>query len=120
MWRRIRRILFWGVGVPLGMVLVGVAGFVGYVLYLSWQTPSIDSLKPRPEAENSIVYAATGERLGFIPAGQLRPPISSGEIPAVMKRSIVAIEDRRFYSHNGVDYPAIVRAAAKDVASNAT
>src|SRR3954447_2611948 len=119
MWRRIRRILFWAVGVPLGMVLVGVAGFVGYVLYLSWQTPSIDTLKPRPEAENSVVYAADGTRLGFIPAAQLRQQIPSSSIPAYLKQAIVAIEDRRFYQHKGVDYKGILRAAAKDATTGA-
>jgi penicillin-binding protein 1A len=119
MLRRVRRILFWAIGVPLGIVLVSAGAFVGYVLYLSWQTPSIDDLKPRPETQNSVVYAATGERLGFIPAAQLRQEVASSSIPAYMKQAIVAVEDRRFYKHKGVDYPGILRAAANDVASQA-
>src|SRR3954463_13215934 len=119
MWRRIRRILFWAIGVPVGIVLVAAAVFVGYVLYLSWQTPSIDDLKPRPETQNSVVFAATGERLGFIPAAQLRQELPSSSIPAFMKQAIVAVEDRRFYRHKGVDYPGILRAAAKDATSQA-
>jgi penicillin-binding protein 1A len=118
--RRIRRILFWAVGVPLGVVLVAAGVFVGYVLYLSWQTPSIDTLKPRPEAQNSLVFAADGTRLGFIPAAQLRQQIPSSSIPAYLKQAIVAIEDRRFYQHKGVDYKGILRAAAKDVTTGAT
>jgi penicillin-binding protein 1A len=117
--RRILRIAMWLIGVPVAIVLVSAAAFVGYVLYLSWQTPSIDSLKPRPEAQNSVVYAASGERLGFIPAAQLRQEVPSSSIPAVMKQAIVAVEDRRFYQHKGVDYPGILRAAAKDVTSQA-
>ena len=119
MWRRVRRILFWAIGVPLALVLIVAGSFVGYVLYLSWQTPSIDELKPRPEAQNSVVYAADGTRLGFIPAAQLRQEIPSSSIPAYMKQAIVAVEDRRFYQHKGVDYPGILRAAAKDVTSQA-
>ena len=119
MWRRVRRVLFWVVGVPVLVVLLVAGVFVGYVLYLSWQTPSIDSLKPRPEAQNSVVYAADGTRLGFIPAAQLRQEIPSTAIPDYMKQAIVAVEDRRFYQHKGVDYPGILRAAAKDVASQA-
>ncbi|MFL5895889.1 MAG: transglycosylase domain-containing protein [Thermoleophilaceae bacterium] len=117
--RRIRRVLFWLVGVPLGIALVAVGAFVGYVLYLSWQTPSIESLHARPETSNSVVYAANGKRLGFIPALQLRQPVPSSDIPATLKQAMVAVEDRRFYSHHGVDYPGILRAAAKDVASDA-
>jgi penicillin-binding protein 1A len=113
--RRTRRILFWAVGVPVALAAVAAGAFVGYVLYLSWQTPSIDDLRPRPEAANSVVYAASGERLGFIPAAQLRQEVPSSSIPADMKQAIVAVEDRRFYRHKGVDYPGILRAAAKDV-----
>jgi penicillin-binding protein 1A len=119
MWRRIRRILFWTLGVPLVLVLLVAGGFIGYVLYLSWQTPSIDELKPHPEAQNSVVFAASGERLGFIPAAQLRQRIPSSSIPDYLKQAIVAVEDRRFYRHEGVDYPAILRAAAKDVTTKA-
>ena len=119
MLRRIRRILFWTIGVPLVIALLVAGSFVGYVLYLSWQTPSIDDLKPRPEAENSVVYAASGERLGFIPAAQLRQAIPSSSMPDYLKQAIVAVEDRRFYKHTGVDYPGILRAAAKDATSQA-
>jgi penicillin-binding protein 1A len=115
----VKRILLWAIGVPLGIAIVAVGAFVGYVFYLSSRTPSIDSLHPRPETRNSIVYAADGTRLGFIPAAQLRQPVSSSQIPATMKQAIVAVEDRRFYQHHGVDYPAILRAAAKDVTSDA-
>src|SRR5947209_17058949 len=119
MWRRIRRILFWTVGVPLGIAVVAAGGFVGYVLYLSWHTPSIDTLHPRPETQNSVVYAADGTRLGFIPAAQLRQEIPSASIPADLRQAIVAVEDRRFYQHKGVDYRGILRAAAKDVTTGA-
>jgi penicillin-binding protein 1A len=119
MWRRLRRILFWAIGVPLALVLIVAGSFVGYVLYLSWQTPSIDDLKQRPETQNSVVFAAGGERLGFIPAAQLRQELPSSSIPAFMKQAIVAVEDRRFYHHKGVDYPGILRAAAKDATSQA-
>jgi penicillin-binding protein 1A len=119
MLRRIRRILFWAIGVPLGILAIGAAAFVGYVLYLSWQTPSINTLHPRPETQNSVVYAADGTRLGFIPAAQLRQQVPSSSIPATMKQAIVAIEDRRFYQHKGVDYKGILRAAVKDVTTGA-
>jgi penicillin-binding protein 1A len=115
--RRVLRILTWAIGVPVAIVLVCAVAFVGYVLYLSWQTPSIDSLRPHPEAENSVVYAASGERLGFIPAAQLRQEVPSSSIPATLKQAIVAVEDRRFYQHKGVDYPGILRAAFKDATS---
>jgi penicillin-binding protein 1A len=99
-----RRILFWAVGVPLIVALLGVGAFVGYVLYLSWQSPSIDDLQPRPERQNSVVYAATGERLGFIPSEELRDEVPHSLIPDRVRQAVVAVEDRRFYDHAGVDF----------------
>ena len=37
-----------------------------------------------------------------------------------MRNATVAIEDRRFYKHKGVDFEGIVRAAIKNLASRAT
>src|SRR6266496_2931807 len=39
------------------------------------------------------------------------------EVPDVMKKAILAAEDERFYSHGGVDYISVLRAAATNVAS---
>ena len=41
----------------------------------------------------------------------------SAEIPDVVREATVAIEDRRFYEHQGVDFEGIVRAAIKNVES---
>src|SRR4051794_41959382 len=105
MLRRIRRILFWAIGVPVALVVIVAGGFVAYVLYLSWQTPSIDKLRPRPESQNSIVFAANGTRLGFIPAAQLRQEVPSSSIPAYMKQAIVAEERPGLCQRKGADYP---------------
>lgn len=114
-----RRILLWLVAGPLLIALVAVAVFVGYVVYLSWQTPSIDDLDPQAEATNSAVYAADGTRLGFIRSENLRQRVSGRLIPQLLKDATVAIEDRRYWEHTGVDYTAILRAAAEDVAAQA-
>ncbi|MET9633401.1 transglycosylase domain-containing protein [Lentzea sp. NPDC006480] len=44
---------------------------------------------------------------------QYRIPLTSGEISDTMKAAILAIEDKRFYEHRGVDWQGIARAAAK-------
>ena len=114
-----KRFLFWLLVGPLVLVLIAVAGFVGYVAYLSWQTPSIDELDARAEATNSAVYAADGTRLGFIRSENLRQEVPGRMIPQLLKDATVAIEDRRYWEHTGVDYTAILRAAAEDVAAQA-
>ena len=47
----------------------------------------------------------------------LRLPVHSDEIPHIVREATVAIEDRRFYQHKGVDFEGIVRAAIKNLES---
>jgi membrane peptidoglycan carboxypeptidase len=76
---------------------------------------SLASLKPVSIGENSFVYAADGSLLGSIPAEQNRQPIALDQMSPLLAQATVAIEDRRFYSHDGVDYEGIVRAAVKNM-----
>jgi penicillin-binding protein 1A len=103
--------------VVLAAVAGGVAG-AGWVVSVVDDTPDITELRAKPEGAVSTVYAADGSRLGFIASDTLRRAIPGNRIPLVMKRSTVAIEDRRFYSHSGVDYVGIARAAIKNVTSD--
>jgi penicillin-binding protein 1A len=103
------------------LVLIG-AGAAGVAL-ASWvvnvldETPDIQELRPQPSGAVSTVYAADGTRLGFIAGDILRRPVKASQIPQVMNEATIAIEDRRFYKHNGVDYVGVVRAAFKNFTS---
>jgi penicillin-binding protein 1A len=99
---------------------LGILGVVGWVVSVAESAPSIDSLKPVNEGSNSVVYAANGERLGFISSLVLRTPIENAKIPRRIKQATVAIEDRRFYEHKGVDYEGVVRAAVANITSHQT
>src|SRR5207244_9819319 len=46
-----------------------------------------------------------------------RAIVTIAEVPEVMKKAILAAEDERFYSHGGVDYLSVLRAAASNVTS---
>jgi penicillin-binding protein 1A len=102
-----------------GVILAGLSA-VGYVVSLAASSPPLDSLKPRDPGSFSIVFARDGERLGVIQANELRKPIPSFRIPKVVKDATVAIEDERFYRHRGIDYPGVIRAAVKNIASRKT
>jgi penicillin-binding protein 1A len=82
--------------------------------------PSITALHERPQGAVSTVYAADGTRLGFLSGDTLRSPLHGRGVATVMRQATVAIEDRRFYEHGGIDYVGIVRAAVKDLTSNGT
>lgn len=102
-------------------ILAGAAAgvaFAGWVVSVVQDTPDIQDLRPRPQGAVSTVYAADGTRLGFIASDTLRRAVPGNQIPLVAKRATIAIEDRRFYKHGGVDYVGIVRAAVKNVTSD--
>jgi penicillin-binding protein 1A len=75
----------------------------------------LDQLRPVEIGENSFVYAVDNSLLGSIPAERNRQPVPATKISKWMPRATVAIEDRRFYNHNGVDVEGIARAALKNL-----
>lgn len=76
---------------------------------------SLSSLKPVSQVANSRVYDGNGVYLGTIPTARNRQPTALQNVSTWMQRATIAIEDRRFYQHGGVDWEGILRAAVKDV-----
>jgi len=74
----------------------------------------------RQLGQTSFVYAADDTFLGAIRADTRRIPVSAEEMSPWLRRAFVAIEDRRFYEHEGVDYRGIVRAAVENVRAGET
>src|SRR3954449_8558586 len=114
------RVLFLGLGVVTAALALTVLGIVAWVIGIAASAPSLRSLAPIPQGETSIVYAADGTRLGFIQSTILRSPVLSTDIPQSLKDATVAIEDKRFYKHKGVDFEGIIRAAFKNFQSHNT
>jgi len=98
----------------------GGIALAGWVVSVVQDTPDIQDLKAKPQGAISTVYASDGTRLGFIASDTLRRAVPGNQIPLVMKRATIAIEDKRFYHHGGVDYVGVVRAAVKNVTSDET
>jgi len=95
--------------------VVGALGVVGWVMATANSAPNINQLKPHVPGQVSVVYAGDGQRLGDISSVVLRTAVPGSQIPRELRRATVAIEDRRFYQHGGVDYVGLVRAAVRDV-----
>jgi len=76
---------------------------------------NLNSLRAVQMGQNSFVYARDGSLLGSIPAERNREPVSNRQMSKWLPLASVAIEDRRFYQHGGVDYEGIARAAWKDL-----
>jgi penicillin-binding protein 1A len=109
------RVIFLGLGVLTGVAALAVLGVVGWIIGIAASAPSIATLKPIPQGATSSIYAADGQRLGFIQSTILRSNVLSRDIPQSLKDATVAIEDKRFFEHRGVDFEGIVRAAMKNL-----
>jgi penicillin-binding protein 1A len=68
-------------------------------------------------AQSSIIYDAQGRQITTLHGEQNRNIIRLAFMPKHLQRAVVAIEDERFYKHDGVDVRAILRAAVSNVAS---
>jgi penicillin-binding protein 1A len=99
--------------VAVGVVAAILGGFGAAKAFQS--SCSLSSLQPVSSEQTSFVYAADGSLLGAIPAERNRQPVALRDVSRWMRRATVAIEDRRFYTHGGVDYEGIARALWRDV-----
>ena len=69
---------------------------------------------------DSRILAADGSVLAVLHGPQNRVPVGIAQVAPVMRQAIVDIEDSRFYSHHGVDYQGLARAAVKNTQAGAT
>jgi penicillin-binding protein 1A len=106
-------------GLILGFFAIALLVVVGTVVLGAGVALSagcdLSSLRPVEIGQNSFVYARDGTLLGSIPAERNREPVGLRHIAKWLPRATIAIEDRRFYQHGGVDYEGIARAAWKDI-----
>src|SRR4249919_1997979 len=112
-----RMVLFVLVSVISGVLVAGLAlPFVGS-LGLAARTASDsyqeipDVLQPPPLPQQSILLAADGSRLATFYA-ENRIVVSIDDINPLLQKAVVAVEDSRFYEHDGVDLRGTLRALA--------
>ena len=98
-------------------VLAGVAFSFGIVTAVASEIPKLDPARNRPQVD-SVLYASNGYSvLAVLRGEESRVLVPSGEIAPIMKQAIVAVEDKRFYEHRGVDVRGIGRALWQDIRS---
>ncbi len=112
--RRIRKLRFTFLLLILGLVGLASFGF-GFITAIANDVPSLDPAKARNTERNGYIYAADGTVLAVLRSDQSRVLVDSGEIAPIMKQAIVAVEDRRFWEHRGVDLRGIFRAVWRDI-----
>ncbi len=111
--RRRRAAMIFVVLLGAAGVVFGTVGFGGAAAVAA--NCSLKQLRPAKIGQNSLVYAADGSLLGSIPAERNRQPVELSRMSPWLPRSTIAIEDRRFYQHGGVDYEGVARALWRDL-----
>ena len=91
----------------------------GLLTAVAAQIPKLDPSRQRTQA-NTYVYAANNYTvLSILRGDQARIIVPSNKISPWLKHSIVAIEDKRFYEHRGVDVRGMGRALWNDITNQA-
>jgi penicillin-binding protein 1A len=98
--------------------LLGATSFTfGLITAVASQIPSCDPTRVPREVDGHI-YANDGHTiLATLRGSESRILVGTNEIAPIMQQAIVAVEDKRFYEHNGVDLRGIGRAVWADVTS---
>ena len=100
------------------LALVGIVLLLGLGAGAALTTScSLSSLKPVNIGANTFVYAADGSLLGSIPAERNREPVTLKHMSYWLPEATIAVEDKRFYDHGGIDYVGILRALWTDMSA---
>jgi penicillin-binding protein 1A len=97
----------------LGAISLLVAGAT---LYLEPEIPDVAALRDARLQVPLRIYSRDGKLLAQI-GEQRRIPLQFQEYPQAVVNAFLAAEDDRFFEHNGVDYPGLVRAIAVNLSS---
>jgi penicillin-binding protein 1A len=110
--------------VLLGLIALAIVStFFGMLMAVARDLPALENQAEFEAAKNSILYADDCKeldprkctRIARLTGSLNRILVSEGEISPNIKNAVIAIEDRRFYSHEGVDYTGIARALWQDI-----
>jgi penicillin-binding protein 1A len=106
-------------------ILALISTVFGMLMAVASDLPSLENRAQYRSAKNSVLYAdnwgckelekAPCQQIAKLTGNQNRILVGEGEISENMKNAVIAIEDRRFYGHKGVDYAGIARAFVQDV-----
>ena len=103
----------------LAICIIGMIGGLIFVKRILDNSPEVTPDDVRPKGYTTIVYADDGatELERFVEAGSNREYKSIDQIPVDLQHAFVAIEDERFYEHNGIDPQGILRAGIIGITS---
>ncbi len=100
------------------LLVIGAGGAGLFVKRIIDNTPVVTPADVKPSGATSFVYAEDGTLLDkFLQKGSNRVYKNYDQIPIDLTHAFVAIEDERFYQHNGIDLQGILRAGVVGLTS---
>ncbi len=94
------------------LAVVGISSGIGAWKGIIDSAPDISAMDVTPTGYSTTVYSQDGKQIAtLVASGANRKYVTIDEIPLDLQHAFVAIEDARFYEHNGIDPKGIVRAA---------
>ena len=113
--RRIRKLRLLALAGVVSVLALSAFAF-GLLEAVATELPKLDPARQPKVERNGFIYASDGKSvLAVLRGSESRVLVDYDQISPWMKHAIVAIEDRRFWDHNGIDLRGIVRAAWADL-----
>ena len=96
----------------IGGVIIGASAGIGVFNGIRDDAPDISNIDVTPTGFSTFVYDTDGNQIAkLVSTDSNRIPVTWDMIPENLAHAFVAIEDARFYDHNGIDIQGIIRAA---------
>ncbi len=102
----------------LAAIVIGGCAGIGIFKGVIDSAPDISDIDPTPTGYLSVVLDNQGNQTAkLVASGSNRVYVTLDEIPEDLQHAFVAIEDERFYEHNGIDIKGIIRAGFTGIAN---
>ncbi|MCR5502398.1 MAG: transglycosylase domain-containing protein [Lachnospiraceae bacterium] len=96
----------------IGVAIIGASAGFGVFKGIIDTSPSIENVDVTPTGFSTFVYDNEGNQIAkLVSQDSNRIPVTMDMIPENLAHAFVAIEDERYYEHNGIDIKGIIRAA---------
>ena len=93
------------------LIAIGIAALVGGFRGIIDSAPEISANQIMPNKFKSVMYYPDGtEAIELVGAQSNRTIVRIEDLPSAVPEAFIAIEDERFYEHNGIDPRGIIRA----------
>ncbi len=91
--------------------VIAASGGIGVFKGIIASSPDISNIDVSPTGFSTFIYDSEGRQTAKLVASDSnRIPVNMDQIPENLSHAFVAIEDERFYNHNGIDIKGIIRA----------